>query len=775
MKKILFGIVYLLITAASAQNATYKTFYEEGITHLDENNYQAALSSFLSAYKIDSSNANINFQVGYCYLRHPSHKHLAEFYLEKAIKNTTKNYNGINASETYAPLQAFLWLGEAYHLDYKFDKAEQMMKMYEEQSHIDNKDKEEYAEVERLRKIIATAKKKVASPAKILIENMGDSINSEFPDFSPVLSADERVMIFTYRGEKSTGGNRTIDGQYFEDIFISYKKYDGSWTEAKSIGSFVNTIGHEASVSVTPDGQTLILYKDDEGDGNLYFSNWSGSQWGIPEKLGDEINTKYWETHACFNVTKDILYFVSDRPGGYGGRDIYRSKKLPNGHWGKPVNLGPKINTAYDEDAPFLHSNGSDFYFASQAHKTMGGFDIFKSEIILGTDSFTTPEALPYPINTTDDDVFFVLSPDKRRAYYASSHEDPTGRGEKDIYRIYMPEAQEPPLVVFIGQVLPAPCDELPENLTIEVTEKGSEELVGMYRPHPATGSFTMILFPGKTYMFNYKLDDKILFSEPVSASEKQAYQEINREVTLPPIELGATKNQQLPCVLAKLDVRVYTNKTNMKAVQNAEVVLTDKIGRKTKVYTNEKGEVKNIAIRADDEFTLVASSKEKKSVPQKFATKNFKADTLISKIIFLEDNGTDGLTGPKIALPESFHYNFAYNKNEINAKDAEYKNFISKLKNYIAVTGGASIKITSSASTVPTKTFGSNKTLAESRAVATFQKIKATLQAQEIDTSKLKFEPFTSEVNGPAYNNDAKENRKEYEKYQYVNVSVVR
>src|SRR6185369_11165079 len=143
-----------------------------------------------------------------------------------------------------------------------------------------------------------------------------------------------------------------------------------------------------------------------------------------------------WESHACLTNDGNTIYFVSDRPGGFGGRDIYRCVKLPNGAWSKALNVGPVINTEYDEDGGFMHPDGKTFFFASKGHKTMGGFDIMFS--ILDEDNkFTEPFNLWHPINTPDDDVFYTTSHDGKRAYFSSAKEG--GYGEKDIYMISIP------------------------------------------------------------------------------------------------------------------------------------------------------------------------------------------------------------------------------------------------------------------------------------------------------------------------------------------------
>ncbi|HWY35261.1 MAG TPA: hypothetical protein VNX68_11485, partial [Nitrosopumilaceae archaeon] len=174
-----------------------------GNDYLADGNYTKALDEFIKAYNIDSSNANINFKVGYCYLFHPKQKHLAEKFLERATKDATIDYNEENPMFKKAPVDAYLLYGEALHLDYKFDEALKMYDLYT--SHLDKtKFKEEIAEVDHFKTTVNNARTRVAKPAKILVTDMGDSINSEFPEYSPLLSADERMMIFTYRGNRVT-------------------------------------------------------------------------------------------------------------------------------------------------------------------------------------------------------------------------------------------------------------------------------------------------------------------------------------------------------------------------------------------------------------------------------------------------------------------------------------------------------------------------------------------------------------------------------------------
>ena len=215
---------------------------------------------------------------------------------------------------------------------------------------------------------------------------------------------------------------------------------NGALRGINSISQNINTNSHEASINLTADGQTLIVYKDDGGDGNIYFSKWDGNDWTSIQSFGSDINSKYWESHACLSADNNTLYFVSDRPGGYGGRDIYRCVKLPNGLWSKSLNVGPTINTKYDEDGPFISADGITLNFSSIGHKSMGGFDIFVS-MIEEDKKFSEPRNIGYPINTTDDDVFFVTSPDGKRGYFSSAKAG--GLGDKDLYKMSILDAKE--------------------------------------------------------------------------------------------------------------------------------------------------------------------------------------------------------------------------------------------------------------------------------------------------------------------------------------------
>ncbi|MGZ4077961.1 MAG: SdrD B-like domain-containing protein, partial [Bacteroidia bacterium] len=532
---ILFSIIILNFSVKAQGKAEYRQKFTEGNYLILEGNYTLALQNFLEAYSIDSTNANINYKIGLCYMKTEINKNKALPYLEKAVKNTSKVYDDVEPTQKSAPINAFYYYGQALHFNYKFDEA---IANYEKfKSFLKDKNADLIKDADRQIEISNNAKALVAAPINIILKNLGDSINSPYPEYSPVLSADEKTIIFTSRRPQGTGGDKTDDGQFYEDIYIAYKKDDSTWTTPVSISPNINTTTHEASVGLTADAQTLLIYKDING-GDIYFSKLDGNNWTFPAAMGSDINSPKWETSACLSPDGNTLYFVSDRPGGLGGRDIWKCIKLPNGQWAKAQNLGAPVNTPYDEESPFIHPGGNVLFFSSNGHKTIGGFDIFFSYRNEETNSWDKPANIGYPINTTDDDVFYVTSPDGKRGYYSSSSR-PEGYGGKDIYMVTLPERKEVPLVLIKGEIIPAEGQSLPPDLEIVVTNNESGIVAGVYKPMLKDGSFTIIIPPGSNYTLSYQNDGQEFFSEIIEVPLSASYQEINREVRLKGVNLG--------------------------------------------------------------------------------------------------------------------------------------------------------------------------------------------------------------------------------------------
>jgi tetratricopeptide (TPR) repeat protein len=386
------------------------------------------------------------------------------------------------------------YFGKIYHLTNKFEDALTFFNKYksisEKNRTISN------IEVDYYINCTKNAIDLTSKPHRSVIKNLGDKINSKYADYVPLISPDESVIFFTSRREGSTGNLKDVYGNYYEDVYFSQKNSDGTWTEAKNIGKPINTNTHDACVALSFDGNQMIIYRTapDQLTGDLYLSRTDFEHWSEPQKFGSEINTPFIETSACFSTDTSIIYFSSNKPGGFGGKDLYRIKKLPNNKWSLPQNLGPTINTDKDEDSPFLHPDGITLFFSSKGHNTMGEYDIFKSVLNISTNQFTAPENLGYPINTVHSDIFFVLNANATRGYYSSIKDG--GMGSSDIYSIDT-RFNDNDLKVKKGKVV---IGNEPSRAKITLIDVENKQISGIFNANSKNGSFILVMNPLKAY-----------------------------------------------------------------------------------------------------------------------------------------------------------------------------------------------------------------------------------------------------------------------------------
>lgn len=493
-------------------------------------------------------NANVNYKTGYCHLLQNNNRKDALPFLEKAVALQTdkngkfkkSNYDPIAPREKNAPVEAIYYLGEAYLLNYKLEEAKNAFTAAADEMGsrhrladdanrgIEMTDNAQY-QLDNARTDIGD------------ITNLGDVINGQYNDYSPVLSADENALFYTSRRLRKDSSNTNLydarDLEYYEDIYVSYKDRNGKWQEPELLNINIAS-EHSATVNVSPNGQRLFIYKGNVGGGDLFESKIIGTNWVEPTAMSSQVNSKSWETHTALSADQQTLYFVSDQGGGEGKRDIYRCVVLPNGEWSKALNLGPTINTKYDEDAVYIHPDGKTLYFASKGHSSMGGFDIFKS-VLNDEGTWSEPENIGYPLNTVEDDVFFVTSADGKRAYFSSSREG--GHGHKDIYMVNLPTPsvdESPRLTLLKGYVTPPAGETLPENVMIFITDKETGEEKS-YKPRATDGAFVAILPPCKDYNIRYMRGVEELHSEDITVECDMAYTELQREVMLSPVNIG--------------------------------------------------------------------------------------------------------------------------------------------------------------------------------------------------------------------------------------------
>ena len=334
------------------------------------------------------------------------------------------------------------WIGRSYQYGENFDKALEFYNLYKNKlagkANYQGKDKIDLATVDRAIFECENGKEFVTSPGNFSIVNIGREINSEYEDYGPVLNENEDEIVFTTRRrEDNLNENVFEDNKPYEDIFTA-RKTGGTWSYAKNLGPVVNTPYHESSVALSADGNTLFIFND-EGGGDIFYSERRPTgEFGPKIPLPGIINSSFEEKSISISKDEKTLYFSSNRPGGFGGLDIYKATKDSKGQWTNVKNLGPKINTDMDDDGLFIDYDDVTLFFSSKGRKGMGGYDVFKATFDPATNEWSEPVNLGYPINTPDDDIYFVITKDAKRAYYSSVRED--GMGYTDIYMITIPE-----------------------------------------------------------------------------------------------------------------------------------------------------------------------------------------------------------------------------------------------------------------------------------------------------------------------------------------------
>jgi outer membrane protein OmpA-like peptidoglycan-associated protein len=538
MIRILFLLCLILNIRLYAQNE--KKDLRKGKEHFEYEEYRKGLPYLENAYKINPDNLETCYYLGKTYyIIGKKEKCLPLF--EKIYK-TNPNFKP-DVTEYYA---------YTLHFEMKFDEA---MKIYAKLRDQYKPTSKEFFAYEKLISQCKNGKELIKKPVEVIIENAGAEINTEYPDFAPVVTADDEEMIFTSRRPDCLG-DIAPDGFHYEDLYIATKK-DGKWTKGINMGTSINTTGHDASIALSADGSKLYIYRDVNG-GDIYYSTLKGNKWSEPKNIGKPINSNDYEPSVCISADGKWLFFVSNRPGGKGGRDIYLCEMGKNGKWSEPRNL-EEINTEQDDDAPFFHPDGKTLYFSSKGHSSMGGYDIFKSEL-KPNGKFSKPLNLGYPINTTDDDIYFVITASGRHGYYASSKAG--GYGEKDIYIITfkLPEVatiettepnlkiedkeapisvvSTPSLTLLKGIVTDAQTGK-PVEATLFIIDNEKNDTLYEITSNSTTGKYLVTLPAGKNYGIVAQAPNYLFHSENFDIAQNTTYQEVQKDIQLKAIKKG--------------------------------------------------------------------------------------------------------------------------------------------------------------------------------------------------------------------------------------------
>lgn len=452
----------------------HKNLLYEADLYFMQGDYYYASELYGELHKVDTTNADVVAKLGICFYELPTFKDKAIPYLELGVK--------LGAPE------AHFYLAKARIEGYRFYDALELISAYEEKSERQHS----VTEIGHLKASAQRASEMVRAPVSVTVKNLGAHVNSEVHDYAPIWDPSGDRIYFTSRRKRDDRSVKDFTEQFDENIYEVdlTAQLAGAVVAAEPLNSRTN----DAAVACSPDGMELIVYRTskDGYSGDLYISEKTPNGWGELIKLSDKINSKYQEASASFGGPEaNVLYFSSDRPEGYGGKDIYKVQRLPDGSWSQPQNLGETINTPYDEDAPFLAADGS-LYFASKGHENMGGYDIFCA--LPTKEGWANPASLGYPINTPGDDIFFTIDSSGKMAYFSS--ERAGGYGLQDIYQVIFDESNT---IIFKGQITTL-VDEIPKNASVTLLDKEMGGVEGFFQPDPKRGNFVLALNTNKKY-----------------------------------------------------------------------------------------------------------------------------------------------------------------------------------------------------------------------------------------------------------------------------------
>ncbi|HEX2921373.1 MAG TPA: tetratricopeptide repeat protein [Bacteroidales bacterium] len=462
-------------------------FYEAESWILFED-YKEALPLYQQLLRINPINSNIKYRIGQCYINSPGEKEKSISFLEDAVKNINPDYKEGKLKETGAPYDALYYLANAYRINNQLDKALEYYKAFKKNL---NPIIYDSGIVNLQIESCLNALKLMEKPLYIREVNLSNRINDDNSEFNPVVSKDEDLIIFS-RSEA------------FYDAIMFATKNNSDWNGPMNMNELLKVDRDLFPTSLSSDKKTLYLYSSANYDGIIYSSKFENGSWQAITKLNDNINTKYWESHATISNDNKRLYFTSNRKGTYGGLDIYVSERDSTGDWGPARNLGPVINTPYNEESPFLSQDDKILYFSSRGHFNMGGYDIFSS-VIKPDGTLSEPVNVGYPLNSTDDDVFFKPVKDGYEGYVAK--EEKSGYGKQDIYRIEIFSDDHPRKFLVSGMVK---VTDLLSNFadSVKVSAmniKNPDQTVVTYSD-PESGEYSMELPHGK-YEMTYEAD----------------------------------------------------------------------------------------------------------------------------------------------------------------------------------------------------------------------------------------------------------------------------
>lgn len=484
---------------------------------------------------IDPQSYNYNYRKGYVMMFSRDAYKEATPYFEKAAQKTRKNFDIYSAREKAASVDAIYYLGVCYHYQGRTDKAITQFNLFKEKS---SKQSEfvRYADL-RIKQCENAKSLEAAKKTGVVLKNLGGNVNSENSDYCASYSLDGSALFYTSR--RPWGGDTSVvfkdlkGNQYLEDIYTSRIDKNSAFQKPERLG--FNTPGNnEAVIAVIPNENMIFTFSEETGYGDIYYSKLEGNVFAKPTIFDvPGLNSEFWEAHAFITQNGSKMYFSSERTGGYGGRDLYEMEKLSNGEWSAPKNMGPGINSEFDEDSPFVSADGKYFFFASNGPKSMGGFDIMYAAKT-SNGSWSESVNLGTPMNSFYDDIYYSATETGDAGNLSSSR--PKGFGRIDIYEVQNNYVGLEDLSFLKAKIVTSDGSDIPENFRVVVTcldcDEPSEKI---FFPRKSDGKAITGLQPCKTYEISYQLGDdhKEIYKEKVQTKCNVTYSEVVKEYVL--------------------------------------------------------------------------------------------------------------------------------------------------------------------------------------------------------------------------------------------------
>ena len=499
--------------------------FEEGL-----GTYHMARDHYLYAHQYNPENAALNYKLGVCYL-FTDNKYEAIDYLVKAYTIDPQVSSDIH-----------LMLGMAYQLVLEFDQAMEQYNIHS--SKLEPNERHAYAQIHAKRLDECMFGKSLSrEPIRVIIQPLGEEVNSKYDDYNPIFTFNDTALMFTSRRPFGKAKRNKIDNKYNEDIYRATLK-DGVFQESVRLDKPFNSDNNDAVVGMAGQGNALLLYRGAIQGGDIQISSYKADKdkWTRPKGIAGRLTSKEGETSACISPDGKELYYISRNSKlTRGGKDILLSKMNSKGKWDKPTNLGSAINTVYDEEGVFISPDNRYLYFASKGHNSMGGFDIFRSER-RETGYWSDPVNLGYPINTPDDEVFYITDQTGSHGYYSAIREG--GAGAKDICKVVFLGSEKELIMQTEDQLVAGPGSqrtgflEIPELKLIDTslvlygvvldTLEGVEPVVAKLAFFdPATGERNAFVISDTSGSYTAKLPEAKPYAVEIHASGYLYYLDI--------------------------------------------------------------------------------------------------------------------------------------------------------------------------------------------------------------------------------------------------------